>query len=78
MTVLASRHPGQTKISYLKMSTLTNEKVSKLMSASAVIILYASLNLYIYIYIYIYTYQTCCNYLPKVIITIPITSWKQM
>ena len=22
--------------------------------------------------------QTCCNYLPKVIITIPITSWKQM
>ena len=23
-------------------------------------------------------HQTCCNYQPKVIITIPITSWKQM
>ena len=33
MTVLVSRlfreHPSQTKISYLKMSTLTDEKVSR-------------------------------------------------
>ena len=28
------------------------------------------------VYVCLYVRQTCCNYLPKVIITIPITSWK--